>query len=55
MEHCANSKRHNKFLLPVLAKAIYGIFGKTESEISNIVNYSKDYGGLLCNTGILTT
>ena len=34
-----NSKRHNKFLLPILAKAIYGSFGKIESEISNIVNY----------------
>ena len=33
------SKRYNKFLLPVLAKAINESFGKTESEISNIVNY----------------
>ena len=36
---CNYSKRHNKFQLPVLAKAIYESFGKTESEISNIVNY----------------
>ena len=36
----SNNKRYNKFLLPVLAKAIYGSFGKTESEISNIVNYA---------------
>lgn len=34
-----NSKRHNKFLLPVLAKAIYASFCKTECEISNVVNY----------------
>ena len=33
------SKRHNKFLLPVLAKAIYENFCKTGSEISNTVNY----------------
>ena len=35
-----NSKRNNKFPLPGLAKAIYGSFDKTESEISNIVNYN---------------
>ncbi len=35
------SKRHNKFLLPVLAKAIYGSLCKAESEISNVVNYKK--------------
>lgn len=33
------SKRHNKFRLPVLAKAICGNFCKTKSEISNVVNY----------------
>ena len=35
------SKRYNKFLLPVPAKAIYGRFGRTESEISNLVNYRR--------------
>ena len=35
------SKRNNKFLLPVLAKAIYRSFDKTESETSNIVNYRR--------------
>ena len=34
------SKRHNKFLLPVPAKAIYGSFCRTENEIFNVVNYS---------------
>ncbi len=33
------SKRHNKFLLPVPAKAIYGSFCRTENEIFNVVNY----------------
>lgn len=27
------------FLLPALAKAIYGSFYRAESEISNVVNY----------------
>ncbi len=36
------SKRHNKFLLPALVKAIYGSFYKAESEISNVVNYRYD-------------
>ena len=36
-----NSKRYKKFLLSVLAKATYGSFDKTESEISNIINYRK--------------
>ncbi len=33
------SKRHNKFLFPALAGAIYGSFCKAENEISNVVNY----------------
>ena len=33
------SKRHNKFLFPALAEAIYGSFCKAENEISNVVNY----------------
>jgi len=33
------SKRHDKFLLPSLGKAIYESFCKAESEISNVVNY----------------
>ena len=33
-----NSKRHNIFLFPSLAKAIYGSFDKAENEISNVVN-----------------
>ena len=37
------SKRHNKFLLPVPAKAIYGSFCRTENEIFNVVNYNKSY------------
>ena len=37
-----HSKRHNKFLLPVPAKAIYGSFYRTENEIFNVVNYRKD-------------
>ena len=37
------SKRHNKFLLPVPAKAIYGSFCRTENEIFNVVNYNKVY------------
>ncbi len=36
---CNYSKRHNKFLLPVLAKAVYGSFCKRESEISNVIDY----------------
>ena len=35
------SKRHNKFLLLVPAKAIYGSFCRTENEIFNVVNYNK--------------
>ena len=39
--HCLYySKRHNKFLLPVPAKAIYGSFCRTENEIFNVVNYN---------------
>ncbi len=34
------SKRHNKFLLPVPAKAIYGSFCRTKNEIFNVVNYT---------------
>ncbi len=41
---CKYSKRHNKFLLPVPAKAIYGSFCRTENEIFNVVNYNKDFG-----------
>ena len=33
------SKRHNKFLFPALAGAIYGSSCKAENEISNVVNY----------------
>lgn len=33
-----NGKRHNKFLLSVLAKAMHGSFGKTAGNISNAVN-----------------
>ena len=34
------SKRHNKFLFPSLAEAIYGSSCKAENEISNVVNYN---------------
>ena len=30
-----DSKRHNNFLFPALAGAIYGSFCKAENEISN--------------------
>ena len=33
------SKRHNKFLFPSPAKAIYGSFCRAENEIFNVVNY----------------
>ena len=33
------SKRHNKFLFPSLAGAIYGSSCNAENEISNVVNY----------------
>ncbi len=33
------SKRHNKFLFPSPAKAIYGSFCRVENEIFNVVNY----------------
>ncbi len=33
------SQRHDKFLFPAHAKAIYGNFCKAESEISNVVDY----------------
>ena len=36
-----DGKRHNKFLLPVPAKAIYGSFCRTENEIFNVVNYRR--------------
>ncbi len=32
-----DSKRHNKFLLPTLARAIYGSFRKDENN--NVVKY----------------
>ena len=35
------SKRHNKFLFPALAEAIYESFYKAENEIFNVVNYRK--------------
>ena len=35
------SKRHNKFLFPALAGAIYGSFCKAKNEIFNVVNYRK--------------
>ena len=38
-DHDIYSKRHNKFLFPALAGAIYGSFCKAENEISNVVNY----------------
>ncbi len=34
----AYSERHDKFLLPARAKAIYESFCKAESEISNVVD-----------------
>ncbi len=34
------SKRHNKFLFPSLAGAIYGSSCNAENEISNVVNYN---------------
>lgn len=34
-----NSKRHNNFLFPLLAGAIYGSFCKVEKEILSVVNY----------------
>ena len=34
------SKRHNKFLFPSSAKAIYGSFCRAENEIFNVVNYN---------------
>ncbi len=34
------SKRHNKFLFPSLAGAIYGSTCKAKNEISNVVNYT---------------
>ena len=37
--HETYSKRHNKFLFPALAGAIYGSSCKAENEISNVVNY----------------
>ncbi len=40
---CNYSKRHNKFLFPALAGAIYGSFCKAENEISNVVNYLLRY------------
>ncbi len=39
VEVCIYSKRHNKFLFPALAEAIYGSSYKAENEISNVVNY----------------
>ena len=41
------SKRHNKFLFPLLAKAIYGSFSEIENEIFNVVNYRKGVGKML--------
>ena len=38
---CIYSKRHNKFLFPSLAGAIYGSTCKAKNEISNVVNYKK--------------
>ena len=44
---CMNySKRHNKFLFPSLAGAIYGNSCNAENEISNVVNYSCSSGSL---------
>ena len=37
------SKRHNKFLLPALAGAVYGSFCKAENEISNVINYNTKF------------
>ena len=34
------SKRHNKFLFPALAGAIYGSPCEAKNEISNVVNYN---------------
>ena len=48
MISCIYSKRHNKFLLPVPAKAIYGSFCRTENEIFNVVNYKSAFHRILC-------
>ena len=40
------SKRHNKFLFPSLAGAIYGSTCKAKNEISNVVNYKKMINGV---------
>ena len=45
------NKRHNKFLFPALAEAIYGSSCKAENEISNVVNYSKESECSTCSTG----
>ena len=37
------SKRHNKFLFPALAGAIYGSPCEAKNEISNVVNYRISY------------
>ena len=34
-----DSKRHNEFLFPALAEAIYESFYKAEKEIFNVANY----------------
>ncbi len=41
MANVSYSKRHNKFLFPALAGAIYGSPCEAKNEISNVVNYSK--------------
>ena len=47
------SKRHNKFLLPVPAKAIYGSFCRTKNEIFNVVNYNLLSYIPLCSNSII--
>lgn len=37
------SERHNKFLFPFSAQAIYGSFCRTENEIFNVVNDKSRY------------
>ena len=39
------SKRHNKFLFPSPAKAIYGSSCRAENEIFNVVNYMYVHNG----------
>ena len=53
--NCNYSKRHNKFLLPVPAKALYGSFYRTENEIFNVVNYKLICHSLASKISSITT